>query len=199
MLGPLLVDLSRDLGVSLGQAGLLATFTAVPQALGSPFAGVLADRLGRRPMIILALTSMGTLALTASAAPSFAVLVVIRFTAGLVGSLGPTSLAAALGDLCRAERLARAMTSFNLGFSLAALGIKLGAQLTTGVLGFLLFGAGAGSAGRRHSGHAAGADQLGQPSGLPGLRLGAGSRATRRPRRRPHPSAAATATRRIAT
>jgi predicted MFS family arabinose efflux permease len=121
MLGPLLVDLSRDLGVSLGQAGLLATFTAVPQAVGSPFAGLLADRLGRRPMIILALTSMGTLALAASVAPSFAVLVVIRFMAGLVGSLGPSSLAAALGDLCRAERLARAMTWFNLGFSLAAI------------------------------------------------------------------------------
>src|SRR6187401_3350655 len=55
MLGPLLVDLSRDLDVSLGQAGLLAAAMAVAWAVAAPFAGVLSDRLGRRPMIVLAL------------------------------------------------------------------------------------------------------------------------------------------------
>jgi DHA1 family inner membrane transport protein len=136
MLGPLLVDLSRDLGVSLGQAGLLVTVTAVPQALSSPVAGLLADRLGRRPMIVLALASIGTLALAAATAPSFLVLAVIRFAAGLVGSLGPTSLMAALGDLYRAERLARAMTWFNLGFSVAAIaGVPLMGALA-GALGW---------------------------------------------------------------
>jgi predicted MFS family arabinose efflux permease len=121
MLGPLLVDLSRDLGVSLGRAGLLATITAVSQAIGSPFGGLLGDRLGRRPMIILSLSILGSLSLVAAAAPNFLVLAVTRFIAGFVGAVGPMSLAAALGDLCRAERLARAMTWFNLGFSLAAI------------------------------------------------------------------------------
>jgi predicted MFS family arabinose efflux permease len=46
MLGPLLVDLSRELDVSLGEAGLLAAAMAVPWALTAPFAGVLSDRLG---------------------------------------------------------------------------------------------------------------------------------------------------------
>src|SRR5687768_7230314 len=55
MLGPLLVDLSRELDVSLGQAGLLAAAMAVSWAAAAPFAGVLSDRLGRRPMIVLAL------------------------------------------------------------------------------------------------------------------------------------------------
>src|SRR4051812_11649090 len=44
MLGPLLVDLSRELNVSLGQAGLLAAAMAVPWALAAPFAGLLSDR-----------------------------------------------------------------------------------------------------------------------------------------------------------
>src|SRR3954467_2277998 len=59
MLGPLLVDLSRDLDVPLGQAGLLAGAMAVSWAAAAPFAGVLSDRFGRRPLIVLALVGLG--------------------------------------------------------------------------------------------------------------------------------------------
>src|SRR5439155_16087642 len=119
--GPLLLDIARDLRLPLGQASVLAVVSAVPQALSSPFAGLLADRFGRRPMIVLSLTGSGLLALAASIAPSFATLVVIRFVAGLVNSVAPTSTLAALGDLCRAQRLSRAMGWFNVGFSFAAI------------------------------------------------------------------------------
>lgn len=121
MIGPLLVDIARDLGTSLAQAGLLAAAAAVPQALGSPFAGVLSDRHGRRPMIILALGSVGVLGFAAALAPTFLALAAIRFAAGLLGSLAPTSLLAAVGDLFPAERRARAMGWFNMGFSFAAI------------------------------------------------------------------------------
>src|SRR5439155_1004771 len=102
-LGTLLLDIARDLRLPLGQASVLAVVSAVPQALSSPFAGLLADRFGRRPMIVLSLTGSGLLALAASIAPSFATLVVIRFIAGLVNSVAPTSPLAVLGDLCRAH------------------------------------------------------------------------------------------------
>ena len=121
MIGPLLVDVGRDLRIPLGQASVLAVVSAIPQAISSPFAGLLADRFGRRPMIVLSLASSGLLALVASVAPSFATLVLIRFVAGLVNSVAPTSTLAALGDLCRAQRLARAMGWFNVGFSFAAI------------------------------------------------------------------------------
>src|SRR5206468_4475020 len=121
MIGPLLLDIARDLRLPLGQASVLAVVSAVPQALSSPFAGLLADRFGRRPMIVLSLTGSGLLDLAASIAPSFATLVVIRFVAALVNSVAPTSTLAALGDLCRAQRLSRAMGWFNVGFSFAAI------------------------------------------------------------------------------
>jgi predicted MFS family arabinose efflux permease len=122
MLGPLLLDLSRDLGVSLGQAGLLAVAAGVPQALFSPFAGLLSDRLGRRPMIVTAFASVSVLSFAAALTPGFGVLVAIRFLAGLLGSLAPSSLMASVGDLFPAERRARAMGWFNMGFSFAAIG-----------------------------------------------------------------------------
>lgn len=122
MIGPLLVDISRDLGISVSQAGLLAVAAGVPQALFSPFSGLLSDRLGRRPMIVTAFASVGVLSFTAALTPGFAALLAIRFLAGLLGSLAPSSLMASVGDLFPAERRARAMGWFNMGFSFAAIG-----------------------------------------------------------------------------
>jgi predicted MFS family arabinose efflux permease len=134
MIGPLLVDISRDLGISLGQAGLLAMAAAVPQALFSPFSGLLSDRLGRKPMIVLAFGSVGALSFAAALAPGFVALAAVRFAAGLLGSLAPTSLMASVGDLFAAERRARAMGWFNMGFSFAAIG---GVPITAAVGGAL--------------------------------------------------------------
>jgi MFS family permease len=47
------------LGVRLGQAGLLAAVMSLSWALGAPFAGLLSDRLGRRPITVLALAGLG--------------------------------------------------------------------------------------------------------------------------------------------
>jgi predicted MFS family arabinose efflux permease len=121
MIGPLLVDLAREFGISVGAAGLLAAATAVPQAIGSPFAGLVSDRLGRRPMIVVALGSVGVTSLAAAGAPGFAALIAVRFLTGLLASCGPTSLMAAIGDLFAAARRAQAMSWFNMGFSLAAI------------------------------------------------------------------------------
>src|SRR5260370_28955860 len=82
MIGPLLVDISRDLGVSLGQAGLLAAAAGVPQALFSPFSGLLSDRLGRKPMIVAAFVGVALLSVGAPPAPPLPAFVRVPFPAG---------------------------------------------------------------------------------------------------------------------
>jgi DHA1 family chloramphenicol resistance protein-like MFS transporter len=121
MLGPLLVDLSAELGVSLGQAGLLAAAMAASWALAAPFAGLLSDRFGRRPMIVLALGGLGAVTIGAGLAPSYGVLLVTRVLAGVFGGFGPAAVLAAAGDLFPPRKRGMAMGWTNLGFSMAAI------------------------------------------------------------------------------
>jgi DHA1 family inner membrane transport protein len=134
MVGPLLLDIGRDLEVSLGTAGLLATAMALPWALGAPVLGALSDRVGRRPLIVTALAGVGVASLLGAAAPGFPALLASRFLAGLFGAAGPPSLMAAVGDLFPPRRRAMAMGWFNMGFSAAAL---LGAPAAAVVGGWL--------------------------------------------------------------
>ena len=120
MIGPLLLDLSRELGVPLGQAGLLAAVMSLPWALGAPFTGLLSDRLGRKPLIVLALAGVGVATIGAAFATSFATLLAARFVAGVFGAFGPASTMAAVGDLFPPQRRGMAMGWLNAGFGLAA-------------------------------------------------------------------------------
>src|SRR5882672_1016784 len=74
MIGPLLVDLSRDLDVPLAQAGLLGAALSLPWALGAPLSGLLSDRLGRRPLMVLALCGVGGATISSAFATSFPIL-----------------------------------------------------------------------------------------------------------------------------
>lgn len=136
MVGALLVDIAREFGVSVGTAGLLAAATASAQAAGSPFAGLMSDRLGRRPMIVLGLASMGAMGLAAAVAPTFATLAMARFVAGLLGAFAPTNLMASVGDLFAPARRSQAMGWFNMGFSLAAIAGVPAAGAVAGLLGW---------------------------------------------------------------
>jgi predicted MFS family arabinose efflux permease len=136
MVGPLLLDLSRELGVALGQAGLLAAAMSLPWALGAPFTGLLSDRLGRKPLIVLALAGIGVSTIGAAFATSFATLLVARFAAGLFGAFGPASVMAAVGDLYPPQRRGMAMGWLNAGFGLAAVAGVPAVGIVDGLFGW---------------------------------------------------------------
>jgi DHA1 family inner membrane transport protein len=136
MVGPLLVDLSRDLHVPLGQLGLLGAAMSLPWALGAPFTGLLSDRLGRRPLMVLALCGVGGASIAAAFATDFVTLLVVRFVAGMFGAFGPASTMAAVADLVPPERRGSAMGWLNLGFGLAAIGGVPAVGVLAGVFGW---------------------------------------------------------------
>ena len=136
MVGPLLVDLSRELQVPLGQAGLLAAAMSLPWALGAPLTGLLSDRLGRRPLIVLALAGIGVSTIAAAFASNFAMLLVTRFAAGVFGAFGPASVMAAVGDLFPPQRRGMAMGWLNAGFGLAAVAGVPAVGIVDGLFGW---------------------------------------------------------------
>jgi predicted MFS family arabinose efflux permease len=121
MLGPLLLQLADEFEVSLAQAGLLASATALPWALAAPLLGPLSDRFGRRRTLGSSLLGLGLATLVAALAPSFGALFALRVLSGLLASAGPTSVLAAVGDQIRPARRASALGWVNAGFGLAAL------------------------------------------------------------------------------
>jgi predicted MFS family arabinose efflux permease len=136
MVAPLLLDLSRELGVPLGEAGLLAGAISLPWALGAPLTGLLSDRWGRKPLIVLALAGMGAATIVASFATSFATLLLARFAAGVFGAFGPASVMAAVADVFPPNRRGMAMGWLNAGFGLAAVAGVPAVGIVGGLLGW---------------------------------------------------------------
>ena len=121
MIGPLLLDLSRELGVPLGQAGAarggdvaaVGARRAVHRAAVRSPRPAAADRPGpgRRRRLDHRRSAFAT---------SFATLLAARFAAGMFGAFGPASVMAAVGDLFPPRRRGMAMGWLNAGFGLAA-------------------------------------------------------------------------------
>jgi len=89
------VFLATKLNFNQTQKAALATFAYSGLTLGSFFGGVLGDKMGRRPPIVMAYLLTGLLVLvTSRVSPSYAVLACAQLLSGCVMGLGfPTSVA----------------------------------------------------------------------------------------------------------
>jgi DHA1 family bicyclomycin/chloramphenicol resistance-like MFS transporter len=87
-------------------------------ALGQLFYGVLADRFGRRPILLLGIGIYSVGALVSALAPGLGVLLVARFVWGL-GASAPTVLRFAIArDLFAGDQMARVVSTFSAVFLL---------------------------------------------------------------------------------
>lgn len=97
-LTPNIPDVLADLGQPASRAGILVAATPIPGVAMAPVIGVLADRHGRKRILVPCLSLFGLSAIASSFAPTFAALLAIRFIQG-IGSAGLINLAVVLiGD-----------------------------------------------------------------------------------------------------
>lgn len=119
--------LSADLGVTIAEAGLLATVFALTYAVAAPILSSLVAALDRRTVIAWGLAAIGTLNALAALAPGFETLVALRFACGLAAALVGPAASAAAAALAPPMRRGRAMAVVLAGMTLAfILGIPLG-------------------------------------------------------------------------
>ncbi|MES5047247.1 aromatic acid/H+ symport family MFS transporter [Rhizobium nepotum] len=117
-------------GLTPGMAGRAASLTLFGMLLGALIAGTLADRIGRRKVIIGSLLSFSVMMIGSGLAPNFLIFEGTRFLAGLgLGALFPT-VTALIIEFSPPKRKAMA-------YSLALLGYLFGG-IISGLLGLLL-------------------------------------------------------------
>lgn len=129
-IGPVLPAVAQDLNIPPEQIGLVITVFVVPIALGNPVYGVLADRFGRKKILVPSLLLFAIAGAACAFAPNFRTLLEFRFLQG-VGAAPLESLALTLiGDFYTGKRLTAAM-----GFNASSIGISLALYpLITGAL-----------------------------------------------------------------
>lgn len=92
---PAIPDILDDLGIDDGAVGLLVAAASIPGIVMAPLIGVLADRYGRRRVLVPCLVLFGLFGALAAFAPSFGWLLLARFGQG-IGSAGLINLATIL-------------------------------------------------------------------------------------------------------
>jgi ACDE family multidrug resistance protein len=95
LIAPAIPDILGDLGITETGAGLLVAAATLPGVAVAPLIGLLADRYGRREVVVPCLVVFGASGGLASFAPSFSSLLALRLLQG-VGSAGLINLALVL-------------------------------------------------------------------------------------------------------
>ena len=122
---------SGDTGRAARYFGLFGTVWALMQFMFSPLLGVLSDRFGRRPVLLLSITGLGLDYIFMALAPSLGWLFIGRMISGMTAA-GFATAAAYIADVTPPEKRAGAYglvgAAFGFGFIIGpALGGILGA------------------------------------------------------------------------
>ena len=116
----MLVELSRDLNVSIRDAGLLITFGAVVLCIGSPLTAALTSRMERRTLLTASLAVFALTNAASAFAPDYATLLVIRLVMLAIGALYTPQAAGTAGLIAPVEQRGSTIAYIFLGWSLAA-------------------------------------------------------------------------------
>lgn len=121
---------TQKFGIKVAEAGLLAMLFTVGGLIGGPVGGWLADRIGRKAVMIFSLVSEATFSMGMALAPSLPLLVLAIFCFGLTVPMYWPASSATVADLVKPEKRAGAYGLIRVA---ANLGVAFG-PLVAGVL-----------------------------------------------------------------
>ncbi|PYX35686.1 MAG: MFS transporter [Acidobacteria bacterium] len=120
-----LAHIMRDLGMSKGTSGFLATLTLLASGIGGVLFGFIADHIGRKRALMLSILTYSLCSFASGLATSILVLAIFRFILGLgMGgewNTGATLVAETWPTELRAKAISVVQSSWAIGYALAAL------------------------------------------------------------------------------
>ncbi len=119
IISPLAVSIADEFDVSVSLSGQLRTVSALISAFLAPFVGLMSDRIGRRPIMMLGLLSILSFGLASTVAPTFALLMAAQSIAGFGIAALLSSGYAVVADTFPPERRAWAVGIISVGQPMA--------------------------------------------------------------------------------
>lgn len=132
VVSPLLTAIAHRFAVSPGTAGSTVTVFAAVYLVGAPVFGTLADRVGRRTVLVIGLCGFAAGNLLTALAPSFAIVLVARAVTGIAAAAVSPSLYALVGQTAPPHRRGAWMATALAGLLIAlATGAPSGTALAS--------------------------------------------------------------------
>ncbi len=120
---PAMRPMMAEFGASIASGQLTISVTLAGFAVAQLIVGVLADRFGRRPVLILATGMFALASAGVAVAPSLRALLLCRFLQGLSAAAGPVIMRAVVRDLCSRIEGARVLSYLGMGMGAVPLAI----------------------------------------------------------------------------
>ena len=113
--------LASELGGSIILVGLVSAFSAAPRIIGGPLAGSLADKLGRRPIVVAGCVLHGGAATMQGFTDSYTVFLMLELVSGFGVAVWVTGSAALLADFTRVTNRGKGVALRNMSMRLGIL------------------------------------------------------------------------------
>src|SRR6056297_2798481 len=108
-IAPVLPSIRDYFEINKQQAGMLMSVFTLPGIILSPVIGIIADRKGRKEVVVLSLFIFGISGPLCSIAPSYLSLLILRFIQGAAASALGTLNVTLIGDIYSGRERAAAM------------------------------------------------------------------------------------------
>lgn len=133
---PLLPLFAADYGLSAEGASLAVSLATGPLAVGILFAGILSDRIGRRPLMVWAMFVAGSLTLAAALVPGWHMLLGLRLLTGVALAGVPAVAMAYVAEEVDVASVGSAMGLYIGGSAIGGMGGRLVASLVADAAGW---------------------------------------------------------------
>lgn len=133
---PLLPLFARQYGLSAEGSSLAVSLATGPLAVAILVAGLVSDRVGRRPLMVFAMVSAGALTLATAAAPNWLSLLGLRLLTGVALAGVPAVAMAYVAEEVHDASVGSAMGLYIAGSALGGMGGRLVASLVADIDGW---------------------------------------------------------------